>query len=60
MQLTGCISPCEEEWLTTTDISYDVDGSTMIGRLALPEGEGIRPAILIGHEGNGLDDYQLS
>src|SRR5258705_326105 len=30
----------------------------MIGRLALPEGEGPRPAVLIAHEGNGLDDFQ--
>jgi dienelactone hydrolase len=46
--------------VTTADIAYDVEGSTMIGRLALPEGEGTRPAILIAHEGNGLDDYQKS
>jgi dienelactone hydrolase len=46
--------------MATTDIPYDVDGSTMVGRLALPEGEGKRPAILIAHEGNGLDDYQKS
>src|ERR1700730_10055763 len=32
----------------------------MIGRLALPEGEEKRPAVLIAHEGNGLDDYQKS
>jgi hypothetical protein len=44
--------------VTTTDIAYDVGGSTMIGRLALPEGDGTRPAVLIAHEGNGLDDYQ--
>ena len=44
--------------MTTTDIAYDVDGSNMVGRLALPEGEGKRPAVLIAHEGNGLDDYQ--
>jgi len=46
--------------MTATDIPYDGDGSTMIGRLSLPEGEGTRPAILIAHEGNGLDDYQKS
>jgi dienelactone hydrolase len=46
--------------VNTTDIAYDVDGSTMIGRLALPEGEGTSPAVLIAHEGNGLDDYQKS
>jgi dienelactone hydrolase len=46
--------------MTTTDIAYEVDGTTMVGRLALPEGEGPRPAVLIAHEGNGLDDYQKS
>jgi dienelactone hydrolase len=46
--------------MTTTDIAYEVDGTTMIGRLALPEGDGTRPAILIAHEGNGLDDFQKS
>jgi dienelactone hydrolase len=46
--------------MTTTDIPYEVEGSTMIGRLALPLGEGTRPAILVAHEGNGLDDYQKS
>ena len=30
----------------------------MVGRLALPDGEGVRPAVLIAHEGPGLDDYQ--
>jgi dienelactone hydrolase len=30
----------------------------MVGRLALPDGEGLRPAVLIAHEGPGLDDYQ--
>jgi len=46
--------------VTARDIEYDVDGLTMIGRLALPAGDGTRPAILIAHEGNGLDDYQRS
>jgi dienelactone hydrolase len=44
----------------TRDIDYAADGSTMIGRLALPEGQGKRPAVLIAHEGGGLDDYQKS
>src|SRR5437660_12486215 len=30
----------------------------MIGRLALPDGEGRRPGVLIAHEGNGLDEFQ--
>jgi dienelactone hydrolase len=40
------------------DIDYVADGSTMIGRLALPEGDDQRPAVLLAHEGGGLDDYQ--
>src|SRR5438105_12287469 len=32
----------------------------MVGRIALPAGDGKRPAVLIAHEGNGLDDYQRS
>lgn len=42
----------------TADIDCQVGGSTMIGRLALPEADGPRPAVLIAHDGNGLDDFQ--
>jgi dienelactone hydrolase len=42
----------------TSDIAYEADGRTMVGRLALPDMEGPRPAVLIAHEGNGLDDFQ--
>src|SRR5439155_21083331 len=44
--------------VTTRDIDYDGDGRRMVGRLALPDGEGRRPGVLIAHEGPGLDDYQ--
>ena len=44
--------------VTIKDIEYAGDGSTMIGRLALPEGDDQRPAVLTAHEGGGLDDYQ--
>src|SRR5438094_2772333 len=40
------------------DLDYTADGSTMIGRLALPDGSDTRPAVLIAHDGSGLDDYQ--
>jgi dienelactone hydrolase len=43
---------------TVTNIEYQADGRTMIGRLAVPDGEGQRPAVLIAHEGPGLDDHQ--
>jgi dienelactone hydrolase len=42
------------------DVEYQVEGLRMVGRLAIPDGTGKRPAILIAHEGNGLDDYQKS
>jgi dienelactone hydrolase len=45
--------------VTTRDISYEADGRTMIGTLALPDGRGDepRPGILVCHEGPGLDDH---
>jgi len=46
--------------MAARDIAYDADGATMVGRLALPPGEGKRPAVLIAHEANGLDDVQKS
>ena len=52
------VQPSHLIW--TSDVEYVVDGSTMVGRLALPEGNDIRPAVLIAHEGGGLDEYQKS
>lgn len=46
--------------VTTRDIEYHADGTIMKGRLALPDGAGKRPAVLIAHEGPGLDDYSRS
>jgi dienelactone hydrolase len=43
--------------VTTRDISYEADGRTMIGMLAVPDGDGLRPGILVCHEGPGLDDH---
>ncbi|MBX7449038.1 dienelactone hydrolase family protein [Mycolicibacterium sp. 3033] len=40
------------------DVEYTVDGMTMVGHLALPDGAGPWPAVLIGHDGVGLDAYQ--
>lgn len=40
------------------DVEYDVEGVRMVGRLGVPEGQGRRPAVLIAHEGPGLDDFQ--
>ena len=43
-----------------SEISYEADGMTMTGYLARPEGKGLRPAVLIGHDGVGLERYQRS
>ncbi len=46
---------------TTRDITYEADGRTMIGTLALPDDGGgagdQRPGVLVCHEGPGLDDH---
>jgi dienelactone hydrolase len=42
----------------TCEVTYDVDGLSMVAHLARPDGEGPWPAVLIGHDGIGLDDYQ--
>jgi len=44
--------------IATREVTYDVDGLTMIGHLAQPDGEGPWPAVLIGHDGVGLEEYQ--
>jgi dienelactone hydrolase len=43
-----------------TAVDYDADGMRMVGRLAVPDGDDPRPAVLIAHEGPGLDDIQLA
>jgi dienelactone hydrolase len=42
---------------TTSDITYEADGRSMVGTLALPDGSGPRPGVLVCHEGPGLDDH---
>jgi dienelactone hydrolase len=44
---------------TGRDIEYQADGVVMRGRMAVPEGEGPFPGVLVAHEANGLDDYQV-
>ncbi|MFF1508165.1 dienelactone hydrolase family protein [Streptomyces sp. NPDC058326] len=44
--------------VTTRTVEYPADGLTMIGHLALPSGTDRRPAVLIGPEGTGLNDFQ--
>jgi dienelactone hydrolase len=40
------------------EIDYDATGLSMRGTLAVPEGAGPFPGVLIAHEGPGLDDVQ--
>jgi dienelactone hydrolase len=40
------------------EVTYEADGRRMVGTLALPDGSGNRPAVLIGHDGPGLDEFQ--
>jgi len=44
--------------IATREITYDVDGLTIIAHLAQPESPGPWPAVLIGHDGVGLEEYQ--
>ncbi|MGY6652929.1 dienelactone hydrolase family protein [Amycolatopsis sp. TRM77291] len=44
--------------VTTRTVEYPADGLTMVGHLALPAGAGRRPAVLVGPEGPGLNDFQ--
>ena len=42
----------------TEEIRYRAAGLDLVGTLALPPGDGPMPAVLIAHEGGGLDRYQ--
>ncbi|GAA2972876.1 MULTISPECIES: dienelactone hydrolase family protein [Streptomyces] len=44
--------------VTTRTVTYPADGLTMVGHLALPAGADRRPAVLLGPEGPGLNDFQ--
>ncbi len=46
--------------METTSVSYDFDGTTMIGHLAVPDGAGPFPAVLVAHEGPGIDAHAKS
>lgn len=48
------------ETVTTRTVEYPADGLTMVGHLALPAGTDRRPAVLVGPEGTGLNDFQRS
>ena len=42
--------------MQTRDISYQIDATTHIGLLAAPDGTAKCPAVLVCHEGPGIDD----
>src|SRR6266487_3204571 len=44
--------------VTTRDIEYRADGTTIRGHLAVPAGAGEPPAVLIAHDGPGLAGHQ--
>jgi dienelactone hydrolase len=44
--------------IATGAVTYEVDGMTMVGHAARPDGTGPWPAVLLAHDGIGLDDYQ--
>src|SRR5260370_27162377 len=44
----------------TEDIAYEADGRQMLGHLAVDDTRsGRRPAVLVAHEGPGLDDNAI-
>jgi dienelactone hydrolase len=51
------VTPTSTHTVSTRDITYEADGRTMIGTLAVPEGTGRVPGVLVCHEGPGLDDH---
>jgi dienelactone hydrolase len=49
---------CQDAAMRTNDIEYSADGMQMIGYLAVDDAQpGRRPAVLVCHEGPGLDDH---
>ena len=50
-------SPTTGKSMYTEEISYEVEGTTMIGHLALPDGDDVRPCVLVCHEGPGMSDH---
>jgi len=53
----GHQNPAEDQ-LHIEDVQYEADGRSMIGHLAFDEAQaGPRPAVLVSHEGPGLDQH---
>lgn len=43
--------------MQSCDVEYFIDGARYVGHLATPPGEGIRPAVLVCHEGPGMTEH---
>jgi dienelactone hydrolase len=54
----GCVPESATSPMSAADVDYQAHETTMRGRLAIPDGDGPLPGVLIAHEGNGLDEYQ--
>ncbi len=46
--------------MTSDEVEYSVDGKRHVGHIAVPDGDGVRPGVLVCHEGPGLDDHARS
>ena len=46
--------------ITVREVHYQADGRQLVGRLAVPAGDGPFAGVLIAHEGPGLDDIMRS
>jgi len=55
--LRRCADDDYGEDVHTSDIEYHHDGKRYVGHLALPDGGGPAPAVLVCHEGPGLDEH---
>lgn len=49
--------PASVAAVESSDIEYTIDGARYVGHLAVPDGEGLRPAVLVCHEGPGITDH---
>lgn len=46
--------------MTNETIEYECDGQRLVGHLAIPDGDGPCPTVLVCHEGPGLDKHAKS
>ena len=51
---------CKIRAMQTSEIEYTHDGQRYVGYLAVPDGTGKVPGVLVSHEGPGMDDHAKS